>query len=202
MGHITLLVAAAALSASPAQSTTRHLPPRSLQQHQVAVNKTEEVGSSAALRKVHYDEPAKLEEQVTEYPMTLPAGLAPEASTMYYETMTNRNYVDPSTYYDRTSRRSDDYYHGCSQYCGFWSKRCLPSPWCCPGNMSQHYPYVATPHFYYYFRPYNAAQIAPQQVVAEQWVANPRLPYANGVFDEVYSQFDAKFAPPAEAIAP
>ncbi|UUO07980.1 hypothetical protein M4951_06600 [Blastopirellula sp. J2-11] len=199
MVQLTFLVAIAAVSASPAHGTTRHLTPPSLRQSDAAQIATDEVGSGA-LRQVKYDAPPVDEATMMRLPESAPVHVE-EASVMHYESAP-LNYGPSEAYYDRTSRRSDDYYHGCEQYVGIWSKHCLPSPWCCPGNMRQHFPYEATPHFYYYFRPYNAAQIGPQQVVAEAWVANPRLPYANGVFDEVYREFDAKFAPPAEAIDP
>ncbi|EAQ80152.1 hypothetical protein DSM3645_19188 [Blastopirellula marina DSM 3645] len=160
---------------------------------------TDDVGTGA-LQQVKYNAPPVGQEPMVQYAEPMPVHTG-ETSVLRYDAAP-LNYGPSEAYYDRTSRRSDDYYHRCEQHAGIWSKHCLPSPWCCPGNMRQHFPYDATPHFYYYFRPYNAAQIAPQQAVAESWVANPRLPYANGVFDEVYREFDAKFAPPVEAIDP
>lgn len=199
MIQLTLLVAVAAISASPAPNTTRHRIPPALLQQQAVLTETDEIGAGA-LRKAQYNAPPISAEPLIEYsePVSVPVG---EVSVLQYDA-TPVNYGSSEAYYDRTSRRSDDYYHGCEQYIGIWSKHCMPSPWCCPGNMRQHFAYEATPHFYYYFRPYNAAQIGPQQAVAESWVANPRTPYSNDVFDEVYRGFDAKFAPPVAPIDP
>ncbi|PQO43079.1 hypothetical protein [Blastopirellula marina] len=200
MVHLTFLVAVAAAAAHPGhRGTTRHLVPPSMRDKPAVQAPAEEIG--AGVRQVKYMAPTVAEYPEAELIDSMP--IETEASVLHYDAAPVE-YMSHSTeaYYDRTSRRSDNYYHGCEQYCSFWAKRCMPSPWCCPGNMRQHFPYEAAPHFYYYFRPYNAAQIAPQQVVAESWVSNPRLPYSNDVFDEVYRDFDAKFGPRAETIRP
>ncbi|MCC9605422.1 hypothetical protein LOC68_23030 [Blastopirellula sp. JC732] len=199
MVQLTFLVAVAAVAAQPGHGTTRHLTPPSLRETPAVHMSSDEVGTGV-MQQVKYNAPT-----IAQYPEAEIIEMTPETtemSVMQYDSAPVEYMPHHGqAYFDRTSRRSDHYYHGCEQYYSFWSNHCMPAVWCCPGNMCQHYPYEASPHFYYYFRPYNAAMIAPQQAVAEQWVSNPRLPYSNDVFDEVYRDFDAKFAPPAEVIS-
>ncbi|TWT39618.1 hypothetical protein [Blastopirellula retiformator] len=213
MVQLTFLVAVAAVSAHPGHgSTTRHLIPPSLREKPAVQAPANEIGTGVikpSVAKANVVQPVKYNAPtVAAYPEETVIEVAPtELETSAVDISYAASPVDYTSghgeaYFDRTSRRSDQYYHGCEQYYSFWSNHCMPAVWCCPGNMRQHFPYEASPHFYYYFRPYNAAMIAPQQVVAEQWVANPRLPYSNDVFEEVYRDFDAKFAPPAELITP
>jgi len=69
--------------------------------------------------------------------------------------------------------------------------RFYPSPCHSPGNMTQHLPYVAAPKNYYYFRPYNWFHILDQQKEVALYGGDPRHPYANDLFEEVYQQIEA-----------
>jgi len=55
-----------------------------------------------------------------------------------------------------------------------------------PGDLYPHTPYVAHPHFYYYFRPYNWYHIPAQQESVMSYGGDPRHPYANREFQEIY----------------
>ncbi len=64
----------------------------------------------------------------------------------------------------------------------------------CLGNdtrcqMHLHYPYYPAMHGYYYFRPYHPRHVREQQGVAAMWGEDPRVPYANAVFQRVYAQY-------------
>lgn len=69
--------------------------------------------------------------------------------------------------------------------------RFYPSPCYSPGNMTQHFPYVAEPKNYYYFRPYNWFHILDQQKEVVLYGGDPRHPYANDLFQEVYQEIEA-----------
>lgn len=94
---------------------------------------------------------------------------------------------------------------GCASLCGSICKRgcnplcCCsklhrfnPSPCHSPGNMPQHFPYVAGPKNYHYFRPYHWTHIADQQHEVKTYGGDPRHPYANDLFQEVYRRIEAK----------
>jgi hypothetical protein len=82
---------------------------------------------------------------------------------------------------------------------------CCDSNYCCEGSgcgcgggclgndtrcqMHQHYPYYPAMHGYYYFRPYHPRHVREQQGVAALWGEDPRVPYANAVFQRVYAQY-------------
>lgn len=86
---------------------------------------------------------------------------------------------------------------------------CCDSDYCCEGSgcgcgggcgggclgnnsrcqMHQHYPYYPAMHGYYYFRPYHPRHVREQQGVASLWGEDPRVPYANTVFQRVYAQY-------------
>jgi hypothetical protein len=60
--------------------------------------------------------------------------------------------------------------------------------------MPLHFPYIAEPKFYYYFRPYNWFHIPVQQDDVRAFGGDPRHPYDNRIFQSVYEQLD--FDPP------
>jgi len=68
--------------------------------------------------------------------------------------------------------------------------------------MFQHYPYYPSMHGYYYFRPYHQSHLARQQAFVMRFGGDPRHPYANEVFGQVYAAYRADggaSAPPAPA---
>ncbi|MEX0819630.1 MAG: hypothetical protein WD070_08545 [Pirellulaceae bacterium] len=75
--------------------------------------------------------------------------------------------------------------------------RFYPSAYRSPGNMPQHFPYVAEPKNYYYFRPYNWFHIADQQREVTSYGGDTRHPYANDLFQEVYEAIEAESGSPA-----
>lgn len=76
----------------------------------------------------------------------------------------------------------------------FWDQRFYPSPCFSPGNMPLHIPYIAEPKNYYYFRPYNWFHIRDHQQEVMLYSGDPRHPYANEVFQQVYQNFDETFS--------
>lgn len=80
---------------------------------------------------------------------------------------------------------------GCG--CGFWAKRCLPSPHHAPGN---HFPrslFDASPRTYYYFRPYNYPHVTQQVEMGMQMGIEPVYqPYSNEIFQRVYDEIEAQ----------
>ena len=74
---------------------------------------------------------------------------------------------------------------------GFHS-RFQPSPCYSPGNMPQHFPYVAQPKNYYYLRPYNWFHIPDHQNEVTLYGGDPRHPYANNLFKEIYEEIEAQ----------
>ena len=58
------------------------------------------------------------------------------------------------------------------------------------GNLHPHLPYEAHPKTYYYFRPYSFLHVQQQQEEAMQWGADPRAPYSNAIFREVYDEIE------------
>jgi hypothetical protein len=79
---------------------------------------------------------------------------------------------------------------------GWWGMHGLPGPWHSPGDMHGHIPYLAMPKNYYYFRPYQWFHIPEQQAEVTSYGGDPRHPYANREFEEVYQEFETP--PPAE----
>lgn len=75
--------------------------------------------------------------------------------------------------------------------------RFYPSACRSPGNMPQHFPYVAEPKNYYYFRPYNWFHIPEQQREVTSYGGDTRHPYANDLFREVYEAIEAELESPA-----
>lgn len=73
--------------------------------------------------------------------------------------------------------------------------------------MYPHIPYLAEPKTYYYFRPYNWFHIPRQQAEVLNYGADPRNPYANEVFKNIYEGLEIPIvaeqpARPAEAVPP
>ncbi len=60
-----------------------------------------------------------------------------------------------------------------------WTQRC---------DMPQHIPYYPPAHGNYYFRPYSVAQLARQQAMVVSWGGDPRNPYSNAIFKQVYAE--------------
>ncbi len=96
---------------------------------------------------------------------------------------------------------------------GLWSKHGLPHPRHSTCDMPPHFPYMAQPKFYYYFRPYNWFHIEAQQQEVLNYGGDPRHPYANRFFNDVYEQVAEEYnetrrldpkqwLPPATAPAP
>ena len=61
----------------------------------------------------------------------------------------------------------------------------------------QHYDYYPAIHGYYYFAPYNAIKVPCQQAFGARFGGDPRVPYANGVFQTVYAEYWATHPVPA-----
>ncbi len=74
---------------------------------------------------------------------------------------------------------------------------------CCPCDMVPHYPYYPPLHGHYYFRPYSYAELLAQRDFAPLIGEDPRAPYSNRVFAEVYRVLGDRHgvgaAPPAMA---
>jgi hypothetical protein len=64
--------------------------------------------------------------------------------------------------------------------------------WCSPCDLSHHLPYYPPAHGYYYFRPYNLANLRAQQEVVVSWGGDPRNPYSNEIFQRVYAELEAE----------
>jgi hypothetical protein len=71
--------------------------------------------------------------------------------------------------------------HGCHRACD-----------CCACQMPPHYPHFPPLNGYYYFRPYNYPQLAPQQQFVMSWGGDPRDPYKNEIFQRVYAAYKAE----------
>jgi hypothetical protein len=70
-------------------------------------------------------------------------------------------------------------------------------------NLFPHVPYYVEPKTYYYFRPYNHNHIFLQRDQVMRWGGDPRNPYANEVFQQVYRDLDGQSAEPgAPSAAP
>lgn len=67
------------------------------------------------------------------------------------------------------------------------------TPHCCTMrstcNMPQHMQYYPAAHGYYYFRPYNYFHIYWQQAFVETYGGDPRDPYTNRIFQQVYALY-------------
>jgi hypothetical protein len=76
-----------------------------------------------------------------------------------------------------------------------WAQRC---------DMPQHIPYYPPAHGNYYFRPYSVAQLARQQAMVVSWGGDPRNPYSNEIFRQVYAEMDTETiaAPESDATPP
>jgi hypothetical protein len=61
----------------------------------------------------------------------------------------------------------------------------------------QHYGYYPAMHGNYYFIPYNAIKVPFQQAFVARFGGDPRVPYANGVFQTVYAAYRAAHPAPA-----
>ena len=73
-------------------------------------------------------------------------------------------------------------------HCSVWGVVGLGCPCHSPGDMTQHVPYLAHPKNYYYFRPYQYFHIADHQREVANYGGNPKHPYANRLFERVYSR--------------
>ena len=89
-------------------------------------------------------------------------------------------------------------------YCGSKFGSCLHA-WrsATKPDMPPHTPYRALPAEYYYFRPYNIVHIPQHQEEVIQYGEDPRMPYANRIFDdELYEGLDGPIAEEGELIEP
>ncbi len=59
-------------------------------------------------------------------------------------------------------------------------------------NMVPHTAYFPELHGYYYFRPYHYSHIRQHQEFVSSFGEDPRAPYANTIFQQVYKQMTAK----------
>lgn len=95
---------------------------------------------------------------------------------------------------------------GCSPYrhrhVSMWSLHGLPGVWHSPGDMHQHVPYLAMPKNYYYFRPYQWFHIPEQQAEVTSYGGDPRHPYANREFQEIYQEFETPPVVPSYEVGP
>ena len=93
----------------------------------------------------------------------------------------------------------------CCGTCACHSGHCCLGLTCSPCNMLPHYPYFPAMHGYYYFRPYHHSHVAQQQLTVTAWGGDPRNPYANRIFEQVYAQYEADQAaalPAPEPLSP
>lgn len=58
-------------------------------------------------------------------------------------------------------------------------------------NMPPHFLYYPVDHGYYYFRPYNYRHIMEHQEAVMSWGGDPRNPYSNKMFEEIYEELEA-----------
>jgi len=56
--------------------------------------------------------------------------------------------------------------------------------------MPQHHRYFPRSHGYYYFRPYNYHSIQFHRDAVTRYGGDPRNPYSNRVFKDIYAEFD------------
>lgn len=81
---------------------------------------------------------------------------------------------------------------------GVCGHHCVKDPyswknwWFPPGNMVLHYPYFPAEHGYYYFEPYNVTRLAIQQAFVAHTGGDPRHPYDNRTFDDVYETYNER----------
>jgi hypothetical protein len=72
----------------------------------------------------------------------------------------------------------------------------LPTPWfywwLSYRGRGQHYAYPPPVPGSYYFRPYSLAQLRAQQQAAQDWGGDPRNPYSNKVFQQIYPKKAAR----------
>ena len=61
------------------------------------------------------------------------------------------------------------------------------------GDLFPHYPYMAAPKMYYYFRPYNGDLVRPLAHQATLQGAHEKAPFSNALFQDVYREVEAKF---------
>ena len=87
----------------------------------------------------------------------------------------------------------------CGSRCGHESVCCWMIREMCLGplfhgdcNMVPHAAYFPELHGYYYFRPYHFSHIRLHQEFVSSFGEDPRAPYANTVFQQVYRQLQAK----------
>jgi hypothetical protein len=71
---------------------------------------------------------------------------------------------------------------------------------CSPCNMPSPYHYYPDSHGYYYFRPYNFTHVPQHQAFVQSYGGDPRNPYSNVIFQDVYLQVEARHA--AEEVGP
>lgn len=57
--------------------------------------------------------------------------------------------------------------------------------------LPQHFPYTVPNQGYYYSRPYNMNHIRLQQITVSRWGGDPRNPYGNRIFKDVYAALKA-----------
>ncbi len=83
----------------------------------------------------------------------------------------------------------------CGRGCGHESVCCWMIREMCLGplfhgdcNMVPHSAYYPELHGYYYFRPYHYSHIRQHQEFVSSFGEDPRAPYANGIFQQVYRQ--------------
>ncbi len=87
----------------------------------------------------------------------------------------------------------------CGKRCGHESVCCWMIREMCLGplfhgdcNMVPHSAYFPELHGYYYFRPYHYSHIRQHQEFVSSFGEDPRAPYANTVFQQVYKQLENK----------
>jgi hypothetical protein len=97
----------------------------------------------------------------------------------------------------------------CSHCCGgglMWGRRCRAGAHALKGllkpDMPPHTPYRALPAEYYYFRPYNILHIPAHQEEVITYGEDPRMPYANRVFDDIYGDIPERHLLREEIAAP
>jgi hypothetical protein len=135
-----------------------------------------------ALALLSHNAPARSQEVL----VPPPAGVGPS-----YQTNGEADCEDCSASWDE----------GCAAPVDAWARSCCGCGRCTTGfwrkwhcgtcAMPPHYAYFPQMHGYYYFRPYHPSHVALHRDMARQWGGDPRNPYDNAIFQQVYRDHEA-----------
>jgi len=79
-----------------------------------------------------------------------------------------------------------------SEPCGTYYGCCLHSHCILRPDMPPHIPYQPCYHGHYYFRPYQYLDVLSQRQAAERLGEDPRNPYANRIFEQIYKSVESQ----------